>query len=131
MIKALTAAALLAGSIFFSGQKSFFCFIGFLLTALAGLMDFYAVEEKKNENKSSGNEGSATEPQVETTNPESAQFGSPTGTTTTGEVYVRGNEQAETGDYTNPKGPADTVKKTNVAPDKKQGAKFELQINEQ
>ncbi len=127
MKAAITAFLCLAGVFYFSGPVSFFCFVALFGVGLVGAMDFYA--EKKNESWSSesGNEA-AREPHPAGTNPAQASNGSAAGEITNGERYYRNDEQAASGDYTNPDAPADTVQVANVAAPAKQVSTFELEI---
>ncbi len=127
MVNAILALLCVAGMFYFSGPTSFFCGVGLFIVGMVAALDLYAVE-KKNESESSANSNSAPELQAETTSPANAPSGSPTGTTSTGEVYVRGNEQAEAGVYDNTSSPADTVTVRDGATAHKSNVQVEFEI---
>lgn len=128
-----TIAVLLVLAIAASGAVSFFAGVGLVFFLLGMAMDFYAVEqvEKKNEPIPSGaskNQSGPAQPPGDT-NPATVSNGSAAGEITNGERYYRNDEQAASGDYTNPDAPADTVQVANVAPPAKQIQNFELEID--
>jgi hypothetical protein len=111
-----TVAALLALAFFASGAASFFAGCGLFFFALGQAMDFYAVEqEKKNELPNTPGEiQNASVPPPADTSPATVSNGSATDGIQTGKGYVRHDEQAQSGDYTDVNAPADTVKIANV-----------------
>jgi hypothetical protein len=118
-------AALLALAFLASGAVLFFAGCGLFFFALGQAMDFYAVEQEKKNDDQLPEAGNMVEhlPDAGKTFSKSAQHpdaintastGSPTDGITIGKGYVRNDEQATAGDYTNPNAPADTVQIGNV-----------------
>lgn len=131
-INAAFALLCLIGMFYFSGPVSFFCFVALFGVGLVSAMDFYAVEKKNDQLPNAGKVFNET-PQGRAqlpgdTNPAQVSNGSATDGITTGKGYSRNDEQAASGDYTNPNAPADTVQVANVAAPAKQVSTFELEI---
>jgi len=137
IIAALSALAITVSG--FAGVVLFF-----FLMYLA--MDFYALPESEKKNDDQLPEaGNMVEqhPRVAETHSDKkplrglprdginqASTGSPTVGITTGKGYVRNDEQAAAGDYTNPNAPSDTVQIGNVDAPAKPGKAFELEITD-
>ena len=128
-------AALLALAFFASGAVSGFAGVALLFFLLGKAMDFYALpeSEKKKDDQfpDVGNMVNETPLQKSAPLPadtDQVSTGSATEGITTGERYYRNDEQASSGDYTNPDAPADTVQVANVDAAAKPGKTFELEM---
>lgn len=127
-------AALLALAFFTDGAGAGFAGIGLFFFLLKQAMDFYALPDEKKKNDQFPDVGNMVNetplqksaPHPDATSP--ASTGSATEGTTTGERYYRNDEQAASGDYTNPDAPADTVQIHNVDAAQKPGKTFELEM---
>lgn len=115
-----------------SGAVSFFSAVGLLFFLLGMAMDFYAVEKKNDQLPDVRNVFNEAQKELAQhpadTNPAQVSNGSATDGITTGKGYSRNDEQAASGDYTNPNAPADTVQVANVAAPAKQIPAIDLEI---